>query len=146
MGISVAFKSITNHLYIAYYFRFFGEESYDKGEKTELTDSPTWVIDPVDGTMNFVHGFPHTCISIALLVKKVAEIAIVYNPVLKQLFTARRGQGAFFNGKKISASGLTDIGKALVVTEFGTSNDSKKLDVTIENMRKIIEVAHGYAY
>jgi len=122
---------------------FFGEETYAKGEKTEFTDSPIWVIDPVDGTMNFVHSFPHTCISIALLVNKIPEIGIVYNPVLKQLFTARKGKGAFFNGNKINASGLTDIGKALVVTEFGTSNDPKRLDVTLENMRKIIEVAHG---
>lgn len=124
--------------------RFFGEETYAKGEeKTELTDSPTWVIDPVDGTMNFVHSFPHSCISIALLVNKQAEIAIVYNPVLKQLFTARKNQGAFYNGSKINASGLTDIGKALVVMEFGTSNDQKKLDNTLENMKKVIEVAHG---
>lgn len=101
------------------------------------------MIDPVDGTMNFVHSFPHSCISIALLVNKQAEIAIVYNPVLKQLFTARRGQGAFYNGTKIQASGCTDIGKALVLMEFGTSSDPKKLENTLENMKKVIEVAHG---
>lgn len=84
--------------------RFIGEESTAAGEKCVLTDAPTWIIDPVDGTMNFVHGFPCVCISVALYVEKVPEIGIIYNPVLEQLFTARRGQGAFLNGDKIQAS------------------------------------------
>lgn len=54
--------------------------------------------------MNFVHGLPHTCISVALLINKVAEIGIVYNPILEQLFTARKGQGAFLNGAPIHVS------------------------------------------
>jgi len=84
--------------------RFIGEESTASGQKVELTDAPTWVIDPIDGTMNFVHGLPHTCISVALLINKVAEIGIVYNPILEQLFTARKGQGAFLNGAPIHVS------------------------------------------
>lgn len=70
----------------------------------ELTNAPTWIIDPIDGTTNFVHSFPHTCISVALAVNKKLEIGIVYNPVLEQMFTARRGQGAFLNGKRIKSS------------------------------------------
>lgn len=85
--------------------RFIGEESTASGQKVQLTDAPTWVIDPIDGTMNFVHGLPHTCISIALLVNKTTEIGIVYNPILEQLFTARKGQGAFYNGAPIHVSG-----------------------------------------
>lgn len=54
--------------------------------------------------MNFVHGLPHTCVSVALLINKVAEIGIVYNPILEQLFTARKGQGAFLNGAPIHVS------------------------------------------
>lgn len=50
---------------------FIGEEATSEGIKQQLTDAPTWIIDPVDGTMNFVHSFPHSCISIALLVDKV---------------------------------------------------------------------------
>lgn len=88
-----------------YSFRFIGEEGSSLGNKVELTDAPTWIIDPIDGTMNFVHGLPHTCISIALLINKTAEIGIVYNPILEQLFTACRGQGAFLNGAPIQVSG-----------------------------------------
>lgn len=122
---------------------FIGEESTSEGTKAVLSDSPTWIIDPVDGTMNFVHSFPHSCISIALLVNKVPEIAIIFNPVLKQLFTARRGQGTFYNGEKIHVSDQTDIAKALVISEFGTNRDAKKLEISLENFKKILEIAHG---
>lgn len=93
--------------------------------------------------MNFVHSFPHSCISVALLVNKTAEIAIIFNPVLKQLFTARRGQGALYNGDRIHVSDKKELSQALVIAEFGTSRDEKKLDITIENFRKIAQTAHG---
>lgn len=79
------------------------------GGKCVLTDEPTWIIDPIDGTMNFVHSFPYTCISVGLWVKKEAEVGIVYNPIMEQMFTALKGQGAFLNNEKISASGQTGI-------------------------------------
>ncbi|XP_031623692.1 inositol monophosphatase 2 [Contarinia nasturtii] len=123
--------------------RFIGEEATSEGAKCELTDSPTWIIDPVDGTLNFVHSFPHSCISIALLVNKQAEIAIIFNPVLKQLFTARRGKGAFYNGDPIHVSDKKDLSQALVMAEFGTSRDDKKLDITLDNFRKITQACHG---
>ncbi|CAD1469172.1 unnamed protein product, partial [Heterotrigona itama] len=84
--------------------KFIGEEATSLGTKVELTDAPTWIIDPIDGTMNFVHGLPHTCISIALLINKTTEIGVVYNPILEQFFSARRGQGAFLNGAPIRVS------------------------------------------
>lgn len=74
------------------------------GEKCDLTDDPTWIVDPVDGTMNFVHSFPHSCISLAVLFRKEAQIGIIYNPILNQLFTAKLGQGAFLNDKPIRVS------------------------------------------
>lgn len=92
-----------------YIYRFIGEEASSLGSKIELTEAPTWIIDPIDGTMNFVHGLPHTCISIALLINKIIEIGIVYNPILDQLFTARKGQGAFLNGRPLHVSGQKGI-------------------------------------
>lgn len=93
--------------------------------------------------MNFVHSFPHSCISIALLVNKNVELAIVFNPILQQLFTARLGQGAFYNGNQIFVSKQKDISKALVISEFGTNRDAKKLAVALENFKKILEISHG---
>lgn len=85
--------------------KFIGEESNAQlGELAHLSDDPTWIIDPIDGTSNFVHNFPHSCISVAFAVNKQIEIGIVYNPLIRQLFTARRGYGAFLNGNRITTS------------------------------------------
>ncbi len=50
-----------------------------------LTDDPTWIVDPIDGTINFVHGFPFVAISIALLIKKEPVVGVIYNPILKEV-------------------------------------------------------------
>ncbi|CRL02942.1 CLUMA_CG015782, isoform A [Clunio marinus] len=123
--------------------KFIGEEESSEGKKVQLTEAPTWIIDPIDGTMNFVHSFPHSAISIALLVNKVTEIGIVYNPVLEQKFTARRGQGAFYNGKRIHVSDETDITKALIMIEFGTNRESDKVKVVMENLNLLVRKCHG---
>lgn len=123
--------------------RFIGEEATASGTKVELTDSPTWIIDPVDGTMNFVHGFPHSSISVALWDKKVPQIGVVYNPVLEQLFTARKDKGAFLNGQPIHVSGEKELAKALVMVEMGTSRDPEKMKNVRENMSVLIPQIHG---
>lgn len=87
--------------------KFIGEESVAEGAKCELTDAPTWIIDPVDGTMNFVHGYPNVCVSIGLLINKVPEIGIIFNPVVGYFFEARRGCGAKLNGQPIHVSKQT---------------------------------------
>lgn len=87
--------------------RFIGEETVSRSNfLPELTNAPTWIIDPIDGTTNFVHSFPYTCISIALAVNKELQIGIVYNPILEQLFTARKGHGAYLNEKPIKSSSI----------------------------------------
>lgn len=72
---------------------FVGEESYAPG--VSITDKPTFVIDPIDGTSNFVHGIPEVCISIGLLVDRRPFIGVVYNPFRRELWTAVKGQGAY---------------------------------------------------
>nr|CAD7609184.1 unnamed protein product [Timema genevievae] len=123
--------------------KFIGEESVADGAKCELTVSPTWIIDPVDGTMNFVHGYPNVCVSVALWVDKEPQLAIVYNPVLEQLFTARRGEGAFLNGSRIHASKETELSKCLLGVEFGTSRDQEKMAVVMHNINKLVPLVHG---
>lgn len=125
---------------------FIGEEESSEGKKVCLTDAPTWIIDPIDGTMNFVHSFPHSAISIALLVNRETEIGIVFNPVLGQKFTARRGQGAFYNGKKIHVSEERDLTKALIMVEFGTNREGDKVKVIMENLNKLVRKAHGFEF
>lgn len=123
--------------------QFIGEEETSEGKKVVLTEAPTWIIDPIDGTMNFVHSFPHSAISIALLVNKETEIGIVYNPVLGQKFTAQRGKGAYLNGELIHVSQERDLTKALVMVEFGTNRESDKVKINMENLAKLVRKVHG---
>ncbi|CAL4188926.1 unnamed protein product, partial [Meganyctiphanes norvegica] len=123
--------------------KFIGEESVAAGEKCQLTSAPTWIIDPIDGTMNFVHSLPYVCISIALWVNKEPEIAVVYNPCLEQMFTARKGKGAFLNGEKINVSGQKELNQALVFAEMGTSLDPAKVDCVLTNVTTLMPKVHG---
>lgn len=85
--------------------QFIAEESaYSAVKQPELGDGPTWIIDPIDGTCNFVHQIPLICISIAFVVKKQIVIGIVYNPILNEMFTSRKGKGSFLNGIQIHTS------------------------------------------
>lgn len=78
-----------------------------KKEEPELTDAPTWFIDPIDGTTNFIHTFPQACISVGLTVCKEPVLGIIYNPVTSELYSAMKGKGAFLNGKPIHTSNVT---------------------------------------
>ena len=77
-----------------------------------------WIIDPLDGTTNFIHGFPVYCVSIALQVRGRIEQAVVYDPSRNDLFTATRGRGAFLNDRRIRVSKRTQLKECLVSTGF----------------------------
>ena len=77
-----------------------------------------WIIDPLDGTTNFIHGFPVYCVSIALSVKGRVEQAVVYDPTRNDLFTATRGRGAYMNERRIRVSKRTQLRECLIATGF----------------------------
>ena len=77
-----------------------------------------WIIDPLDGTTNFIHGFPVYCVSIALSVKGRIEQAVVYDPTRNDLFTATRGRGAYVNDRRIRVSKRTRLAESLISTGF----------------------------
>lgn len=77
-----------------------------------------WIIDPLDGTTNFIHGFPVYCVSIALSFKGKIEHAVVYDPTRNDLFTATRGRGAFLNERRIRVSKRTQLKDSLISTGF----------------------------
>lgn len=77
-------------------------------------DPPTWIIDPIDGTVNFIHGMPQFAISIALRQGKQIMHAVVYDPTRDELFTASRGKGAFLNDRRIRVARRTRLHEALV--------------------------------
>ena len=88
------------------------------GGQKEIPAGPCWVFDPIDGTTNYAHGLPIFCSSIALEVGGDAEVAAVYDPTRRELFTAERGGGAFLNGKPIRVSSAATLVDALLVTGF----------------------------
>ena len=77
-----------------------------------------WIIDPLDGTTNFIHGFPVYCVSIALQVRGRIEQAVVYDPTRNDLFTATRGRGAFMNERRIRVAKRTRLSECLIGTGF----------------------------
>jgi myo-inositol-1(or 4)-monophosphatase len=79
---------------------------------------PCWVFDPIDGTTNFAHGLPIFCSSLALEVDGVAQVAAVYDPTRRELFTAERGSGAFLNGRRLHVSDAAVLVDAVLVTGF----------------------------
>ena len=88
------------------------------GGAATVPAGPCWVFDPIDGTTNFAHGLPIFCASLALEIDGVAEVAAVYDPNRKELFTAERGGGAFLNGRPLRASSATRLVDAMLVTGF----------------------------
>ncbi len=78
-----------------------------------------WIIDPLDGTVNFAHGYPCYCVSIGYQCKGEVVVGVVYNPCLDELFVAERGQGATMNDKPIAVSTTRDLEQSLLATGFG---------------------------
>lgn len=81
-----------------------------------------WIIDPLDGTTNFIHGFPQYSVSIALAEKGVLQHAVVYDPTRNELFTASRGRGAFLNDRRIRVSKRIRLNESLIGTGFPFKN------------------------
>ncbi|PYS70877.1 MAG: inositol monophosphatase [Acidobacteria bacterium] len=77
-----------------------------------------WIIDPLDGTTNYAHGYPCFCVSIGLEHKGRLEIGVVYDPIRDEMFAAERGQGASLNGRRISVSRTMNLSAALLCTGF----------------------------
>ena len=77
-----------------------------------------WIIDPIDGTTNYAHGYPRFCVSIGVEHEGERAVGVVYDPLLDEMFTAVRGEGASLNGRKMRVSQETEIGNALVATGF----------------------------
>lgn len=123
---------------------FIGEESVAAGAPSVLTDDPTWIIDPIDGTTNFVHRFPFVSVSIGFTVKKEIEFGIVYSCIEDKMYTARKGKGSFCNGVPIKVSGQEDISKSLVLTEMGIKKDPEHFNTMLANVRTILTIpVHG---
>ena len=99
---------------------FHAEESGISGEASDYC----WVIDPLDGTTNFYHGFPYFCISVALTYKGVPQVAVIYQPLSNELFYAQIGEGAWLNDEPLTM-GITEPARALLLVGPPYEADAK---------------------
>jgi myo-inositol-1(or 4)-monophosphatase len=90
----------------------------EMGGAASVPAGPCWVFDPIDGTTNFAHGLPIFCASLALEIDGIAEVAAVFDPNRRELFTAERGGGAFLNGRPLRVSSAARLVDAMLVTGF----------------------------
>lgn len=115
-----------------------GEESGSSGDSDTV-----WIIDPLDGTTNFLHGFPVYCVSIGVQIKGRMEHAVVYDPTREELFTASRGAGAQLDGRKIRVSGQLQLERALVGTGFPFRQAETDMDPYLGMLKKVVQNTSG---
>ena len=102
-----------------------------------------WIIDPLDGTTNFLHGFPVFAVSIGVQVKGRMEHGVVYDPVRQELFTASRGAGAQLDGRRIRVSGQKNLERALIGTGFPFRHAGCEMEPYLAMLGKILKNTSG---
>ncbi len=132
----------------------FGEESSD-GDVGDVSSSHeyVWIVDPLDGTTNFVHGVPFYCVSIGVVHKKELVAGGIYDPMSDELFTAAKSEGAYLNGRLMRVSGEKRIAESLLASDFpaneyrqATVNGMLKLSPLCRNIRTAGSTALELAY
>ena len=114
-----------------------GEESFakknlDNKRPDKITQQPCWILDPLDGTTNYVHQFPVFCISLGLMVDDEIVVAVVDAPIMQQVFCAIKNQGSYLNDKPINVSKRSELKDSLLATGFFSQNKSlltEQLDI-----------------
>jgi myo-inositol-1(or 4)-monophosphatase len=96
---------------------FLTEETHSEGAPIDLS-AGTWIVDPLDGTTNFAHGFPHFCVSIAFVENHQLQVGVVYDALRNEIFHAARGLGAYLNGQRLQVTATDSLEKALLATGF----------------------------
>jgi myo-inositol-1(or 4)-monophosphatase len=92
--------------------------SEEAGALAGEAGQPEWIIDPIDGTTNYVHGFPYFCVAVALRLGPQLQAGMVYQPYVDELYWAERGRGAFLNGRPLRVSQTSTLEDALLTTGF----------------------------
>lgn len=105
-------------------------------------DKPVWIVDPLDGTTNFIHGIPLYGVSVGLWLNNEVVLAAVYEPNRKELFTATKGEGTLANGKPVKVSSVIDMAKGIYATGF-PYNNFEKIENYLSVLRHLITHTHG---
>lgn len=116
---------------------FMAEES----PAVETPNRRVWIIDPLDGTTNYAHGFPAAAVSIGFAEKGVVRAGAVYDPFKGELFLAARGRGATLNGRRLKVSGVPEVSSALLVTGFAYDR-AEKADFYCGFFKEFMRISH----
>ncbi|MFQ5514650.1 MAG: inositol monophosphatase family protein [Myxococcota bacterium] len=114
------------------------EETGDHAGRSEWL----WIIDPLDGTTNYAHGFPHFAVSIGVERRGIRELGVIFDPLKNELFTARRGAGAHLNGQPIQVSRIDRLDAALLATGFGYDVHRSR-DDNLNHFSAFVKCAQG---
>ncbi|MDJ0941393.1 MAG: inositol monophosphatase family protein [Woeseiaceae bacterium] len=117
---------------------FLAEESGVTGDSDHV-----WIIDPLDGTTNYLHGFPVFCVSIAVRIKGRVEHGVVYDPIRQEIFAASRGAGAHLDNRKIRVSGQTRLEHALIGTGFPFRQADQEMGPYMGMLEKVLKNTAG---
>lgn len=117
---------------------FLGEESGDTNQDAENI----WIIDPLDGTTNFLHNMPYYCVSIALMQKGQLTQAVIYDPNRNDLFTATKGRGAFLNDRRIRVTNRAKLQESIIGTGF-PFRDFTHLDTYLGMFKDMVKKTSG---
>jgi len=117
---------------------FHAEES----ARTEGKGEYVWIIDPLDGTTNFIHGFPQYCVSIGVQHRGSLAHAVIYDPLKNELFTASKGRGAFLNDRRIRVSKCLRLEEALVGTGF-PFREITRIDLYVRQLKNLMTGSSG---
>jgi myo-inositol-1(or 4)-monophosphatase len=128
--IEIVRKAYPDHAFLA-------EESGASGQAEYQ-----WVIDPLDGTTNFIHGFPQYCVSIAIRHRGALAHGVIYDPIRNELFTASKGRGAFLNDRRIRVSKCARLGDALVGTGF-PFKETARIDLYTGQLKNMMASSSG---
>jgi len=133
-------KRFPSHVFIGEETSFTGPDGKAATGPLELGEAPTWIIDPLDGTTNYVHGYPLVTVSIGLAVGRELVLGVIHNPLLDQMCAAVRGGGTTFNGKRVRVADAKKVTEALVVNNVGASRDQ---EVNVTNTDRLLALLHA---
>jgi myo-inositol-1(or 4)-monophosphatase len=128
---------MSENLIIGAIRRNFPDHGILSEESPEILDGSAmrWIIDPLDGTTNYAHGYPVFCVSIALEKDGTIILGVIYDPTRRDIFVALRGEGAYLNGKRLAVSPTSDLNRSLLATGFPYDiRESKENNLSNFNM------------